>query len=160
MLGASLGLSLSWSPGMSAVWNKMSFKEQKLQLANRRDMRIESGAETVRRRGVCCVLSSLWEGGGSVSQASTSRPPKGLRARPETRRSVQSIWVGEGCQRKGRGEDGRGGEERGSPCQGSWEGLGSRQGQKEQGPREAGRLTGWVTSPWPPSLEKESFRSD
>lgn len=50
-------------------------------------------------------------------------------------------------------------EGRGSPCQGSWEGLGSRQGGKGQGPRETGTLTGWVTSPWPPSLERKSSRS-
>lgn len=63
VLGASFCLSLSRSPNMSATWIRMSFKEQKLRLANRRDMWIESGTEAVRQREVCCVPFSLWKGG-------------------------------------------------------------------------------------------------
>lgn len=58
MLGASLCLSLSYSPYMSATWIQMSVKEQKQQLANRRDMWIELGTE----RSVCCEPFSLWKG--------------------------------------------------------------------------------------------------
>lgn len=45
-------------PYVSATWIQMSVKEQKQQLANRRDMWSELETE----RSVCCVPFSLWKG--------------------------------------------------------------------------------------------------